>query len=96
MAAPVVVKSPKSLPIVDVLPSVKQGCDPLGVDLQGVHLIPEPLGQGRVSPFELGGCQLAHEQKHQLLLFAFGKRAGQGLFHLLPPVCSLLPCYSNL
>ena len=86
MGAPVVVQSPKSLPIVDVLPSVEQGRDPLGVDLQGVYLIPEPLGQGRVSPFELGGCQLAHQQKHQLLLFAFGKCACEGLVHLCPLV----------
>lgn len=86
MGAPVVVKSPKGLSIVCILPSVEQGRDALRVDLQGIHLIPEPLRHLRVSQFELGGCQLAHQQKHQLLLFAFGKSAREGLLHLLPLV----------
>ena len=91
MAPPLVVERAQDLAIVDVLPSVKQGRDALWVDLQSIDLVPEPLTHLRVGQFELGRRQLAHQQKHQLLLFAFGKGAGERLLHLVSPslICSL-------
>jgi len=51
--------------------------DALGVQLEGLDLIPQPCRHRCVGQLELGRCQLAHQQKHQLLFFAFGKRAGK-------------------
>jgi hypothetical protein len=75
MGAPAVVEWPQGLAVGDILAAVEQGCDALGVDREGSNFVPQPLTHGRIGQFELGSCQLAHQQKHQLLLLAFGKGA---------------------
>jgi hypothetical protein len=73
--APLLIQGAQAVAVVDVLAPVEKGGDPLRIDLQGRHLLPEALGHLRVGQLELSGRQLAHQQEHQLLLLAFGKAA---------------------
>lgn len=78
---PVVVEAAEGLHIVHILAAIEQVADPLWIDLQRRHLPPEPIGHGRIGQLELGGSQLAHQQKHQLLFLAFTEAAVEGLSH---------------
>jgi hypothetical protein len=60
--------------VVVVADAVHQGGDPLGIELQGRHLLPQPPAALPVGAHELGVHQLAGEQEHQLLLLA-GRKA---------------------
>lgn len=60
--------------VVVVADAVDQGRDPIRIQLQGRHLLPQPLAALPVGPHDLGVNQLAAEQEHQLLLLA-GRRA---------------------
>lgn len=60
--------------VMDVVAAVKQPGDPISIDVQGGHLLPEPITDLRMGLLDLGGGQLAHEQKHQLLLLAVAER----------------------
>ncbi len=82
MEPPVVVEGPQGFPVVDVLASVQQRRDAIGVDLQRGHFIPEPLAHRGTGQFELGRCQLSDQQEYQLLLFAFSKAAHKVVLHL--------------
>jgi len=81
MGAPGVIERAQCFAVVDVLPAIEQVGDALGVDLQGVHLIPEALRHRPIGQLELGCRQLPHQQKHQLLLLAFSKAAVKGWLH---------------
>jgi hypothetical protein len=50
--------------------AVEQPDDPLGVDLEGGDLPPEPLDPWLVGPGELGIGQLTHQGDHQLAQLA--------------------------
>ena len=66
------------LVVAEVSSFVEQGDDPLGVDLQGGGLLPEPLAGAPVAPLELGRGQLAHQLEQQLPLLQFGEAAREG------------------
>ncbi|MEB3276326.1 MAG: hypothetical protein VKM92_05095 [Cyanobacteriota bacterium] len=76
--SPGVIERAQRFAVTHVLSAIEQLGDALGIDLQGVHLIPEALRHCRIGQLELGCRQLPHQQKHQLLLLAFGKAAIKG------------------
>jgi hypothetical protein len=62
--------------------AVEQTRDPLGIQVEGGHLLPEPLGADRIRSRELGLRQLARELEHQLTLLQI--REAQGWRQPLP------------
>jgi hypothetical protein len=73
--APLVIQHAQSSPVIHILAAIQQGRDPLRIDLQGGHFLPQPSGHRPMAKFKLGRRQLAHEQKHQLLFLALSKAA---------------------
>lgn len=69
------------LAIAVITDAVEQGRDPFRIDLEGRHLLPEPLAALPVGQQELGLGQVAGEQEHQLLLL----ESGEALLPGLPP-----------
>ena len=85
------------LPVVMVADAIEQRRDPVWVQLQVRHLLPEALAALPVSPHELGFDQLARQQKHELLLLACrrvqraagsSERFFAGAAMSLVPICS--------
>lgn len=53
--------------------AIKQVDDPVGIQIQIRHLLPEPVGAHLVCASELGLRQLTGEQEDQLTLLQLGK-----------------------
>jgi len=60
MGAPGVIERTQRFTVVDVLAAIEQLGDALGIDLQGVHFVPEALRHGRIGQLELSCRQLPH------------------------------------
>jgi hypothetical protein len=56
--------------------AIEQVDDPVGIQIEGRHFLPEPLCADLIGPSELGLRQLTGEQKDQLALFLFGEAKG--------------------
>jgi len=54
--------------VVDVLTALEQMQDAIGIEIQGGHLLPEPLRQLLVGLIELGMGELMHQQSEQMAL----------------------------
>jgi hypothetical protein len=57
--------------------AIEEMDDPVWFQIQGRHLLPEPLGAVLVGPSELGLRQLTGEEENQLTLFQLGKAPGR-------------------
>jgi hypothetical protein len=74
---PLLIQRRQFCPIARVLTAIEQPGDPVGIDPQGLDLLPDPPAEGRLGLIELGSGQLAHQQEHQLLLLQLGEGAGR-------------------
>lgn len=88
------------LAVVVVADFVDQRRDPLGIELEGRHLLPEALAALPVAAPDLCLDQLTGEQEHQLLFLAgqriqLGVRAACAAAPALIPVCPVHGCRSR-
>lgn len=72
---PTIIFKAQSIAILQIQAGIEQGRDPLRIDLEDSHFLPEPFGGRTISTPELGIRQLLSEQHDQRLLFADGERS---------------------